>query len=126
MEAVGPAESYRDRAQEALRSAQDALRDGHKETAVSRAYYACYYAIHSQLETSGETAGSHKQTGIRFRELFIKSGRLDKKYSVIYRELAEWRMDADYSPLPNITREKVAELVAAAQEFVSTLLTAGS
>lgn len=123
MEEVDPARSYRERAEEALRSAHDALRDGHRETAVSRAYYACYYAIHSRLEARGEMAGSHKQTGIRFRELFIKAGRLDKKYSVIYRELTEWRMDADYSPVPNVTSERAAGLVTSAQEFVSALLT---
>lgn len=123
MEAIEPAASYRARAEEALRSAHDALRDGHRETAISRAYYACYYAIHAQLEALGETAGSHKQTGIVFRALFIKSGRLGKKYSVIYRTLSESRMDADYSPTPNVTHAKAVELVAAAQDFVSALRT---
>lgn len=122
MEKINPSESFRARAYEAIDSAKDALAGGHLETAVSRSYYACYYAIHSRLEEKGKIAGSHKQTGILFREFFIKNGAMDKKYSTMFRELSEWRMDADYSPMPETSHEKVAMLVQEAEEFVKTIL----
>lgn len=118
-----PAEAFRQRAHEALAAARDALRDGHLETAASRAYYACYYAIHAQLETLSESAGSHKQTGILFRKYFIKSEALDTKYSTTLRELSSWRMEADYAPTPHIDRPLATDLVAQAGDFVEALLT---
>lgn len=113
---------FKQRALEALRSAKDALKQEHLETAVSRAYYACFYAIHSKLSGMGELPSSHKQTGIRFRELFIKTGKLEKQFSDIFTELSEGRMDADYSPLPEMTTEKVDELIRHAEMFIQALL----
>lgn len=116
-----PSESYQVRAHEALLSAKDALADGHLETAISRAYYACYYAIHSKLEEKGEVAGSHKQTGILFRKIFIKTGLMDKRYSVFFRELFEWRMDSDYAPFPEATKELADDAIKKAEDFVATI-----
>lgn len=113
--------SYIERADEALASAKDALEDGHLETAVSRAYYACFYSVHSQLAKRKQIASSHKQTGIKFRELFIKTGLLDKNFSDILKGLEKWRMDVDYAPCPEITPKKAAELVKKAEEFVTAL-----
>lgn len=122
MEEITPSESFRLRALEAVESARDALKDNHIETAVSRSYYACYYAIHSRLEKKGERAGSHKQTGILFRKLFIKTGIVDKRYSTILRELSDWRMDVDYAPVPEVDKETAIKLVDKATDFVKTLL----
>ncbi|MBI2346905.1 MAG: HEPN domain-containing protein [Deltaproteobacteria bacterium] len=122
MEEQTPAESYRVRAAEALAAAKNALAHKHKETAVSRAYYACFYAIHSRLEELGETAGSHKQVGILFRKHFIKTKRIDVKLSRMLRELSNWRMEADYAPTPALNQALAANLVASAEEFVTTLL----
>lgn len=114
--------AYIKRAHEAIAAARDGLRQSHLEAAVSRAYYACFYAIHAQLEGLGESAGSHKQTAILFRKYFIKTGLIDSRYSVILRELAEWRTLADYAPDPEINKRGAATLVEKAADFVETLL----
>ncbi len=115
-------QAYARRAREAVVAARDALKQGHLEMAVSRAYYACFYAMHAQLEGLGESAGSHKQTAILFRQYFIKTELLDVRFSVILRELAEWRAIADYSPDPKIVKEHASALVAKAADFVKALL----
>lgn len=122
MDSLTTSESYKARALEAIESAKDALANRHLETAVSRSYYACYYAIHSKLEEIKEVAGSHKQTAILFRKHFIKSGKMDQSYSVILRKLSDWRMDADYAPIPDINEERAKELTEKAIDFVQTLL----
>lgn len=122
MEKQNEQELFKQRSLEALQAARDAVGQSHLEAGVSRVYYACYYAIHSRLSAMGALPASHKQTGIRFRELFIKTGKLDKKFSDILTELSEWRMDVDYSPLPEITSEKAKELIAQAEMFVNALL----
>lgn len=115
-------QAYIRRANEAVVAARDAMRQHHLEMAVSRAYYACFYAMHAQLAGLGESAGSHKQTTILFRKYFIKTGLLDARYSVILRELAEWRAIADYAPDPEILKDSAQELVEKAADFVKALL----
>ena len=122
MEKMTVSEAFRSRALEALKSAEDAIGQEHKETAVSRAYYACFFAVHSRLETLKLSAASHKQTGILFRKHFIATGLMDKKFSGSWEELQTFRMDADYAPVPDITPEKARDLVSQAEEFVNQLL----
>lgn len=113
--------AYYQRALEALRAATDNLTQGHLETAVNRAYYACFYAVHSVLQNLNLIATSHKQTGILFRKHFIATGKMDKKFNRTWESLQKYRMDADYDPLPIISREKTASLIDQAKEFVDTL-----
>lgn len=114
--------AYRARALEAIKSSEDALAQGHLETAVSRSYYACFYAVHSKLASLDLEATSHKQVGILFRRHFIANGKMAKRYNVIWEGLQKYRMDADYTPVPKIDPEKAQSLVNQAIDFVETLI----
>lgn len=113
---------YETRARKEIAEAKDHLKREFLETAVSTAYYSCFYAIHSQLARLGVLAKSHKQTGIEFRRHFVRTGKMDKKYSKIWTELSKWRLTADYTAIPVIDNNKAAELVNQASDFVDTLL----
>lgn len=115
-------QAYIRRANEAVAAARDAMKQNHLEMAVSRAYYACFYAMHAQLAGLGESAGSHKQTAILFRKYVIKTGLLDARYSVILRELAEWRAIADYAPNPDFIKDSAHAMIEKAADFVEALL----
>lgn len=117
--------AYRQRAIEALKAASDNLTQGHLETAVNRAYYACFYAVHSVLQNINVIATGHKQTGILFRKHFIAAGKIDKKFNRTWESLQTYRMDADYDPIPMISHEKAASLIDQAKEFVEALLPTG-
>lgn len=116
------AEAFRKRAEEEIQVARHLFQQGHEEACISRAYYACFYAIHVQLAARGIEASSHKQTGIEFRRLFIKTGRLDKRYSDILEELSSSRMDADYDAFPVSDRDLTQALLKRATDFVQTVL----
>lgn len=118
------AKAYEERAIAALKAASDNLSQGHLETAVSRAYYACFYAVHSALQTLGLIATSHKQTGILFRKHFIATGKMDKKFNRTWDTLQKYRMDADYEPVSMIDHNKAESLVDQARDFVNTLIKA--
>lgn len=116
------AADYETRARKEMAETKEHLQRGFVETAVSTAYYSCFYAIHSQLARLGVLAKSHKQAGIQFRRYFVRTGKMDKKYSKIWTELPKWRLTADYTAGPVIDRTKAEELLAQACEFVQTLL----
>lgn len=115
-------EEYETRARKEINEAKDHLKREFLETAVSTAYYSCFYAIHSQLARLGVLAKSHKQAGIEFRRHFVRTNKMDKKYSKIWTELSKWRLTADYVATPVIDQTKAENLVQMAEDFVSTLL----
>lgn len=115
-------QEFRDRALRGIAEARSHLANEYLESAISTAYYSCFYAIHSQLAGRGTEASSHKQTGIQFRRLFIKSKKLPARFSETWQKLSEWRMEADYDSSPDIDGHRALELVELAEEFVKELL----
>lgn len=116
------AQDYETRACKEINEAKEHLKREFLETAVSTAYYSCFYAIHSQLARLGVMAKSHKQAGIEFRRHFIRTNKMDKKFSKIWAELSKWRLTADYTAMPVIDKNKAMELVEQADDFIETLL----
>ncbi|MBI5299753.1 MAG: HEPN domain-containing protein [Deltaproteobacteria bacterium] len=119
---IKAATDYETRAREAIKEAKMLLSQSFLDSTVSKSYYACFYAVHARLAALGILAGTHKQTGIQLRRHFIKTKLMETKYSDIFRELAKWRLIADYTALPPIDEKKAQELVAMAEDFVTTLL----
>lgn len=76
-------ESYKQRAGEELKAAKLLFASHLSAGAISRAYYACFYAINYLLLQEGMEAKTHKQVAIELRKRYIKTGRLDKKFSRI-------------------------------------------
>lgn len=122
-EAIEVIESYRERALQDLKAAETMLASKFHLAAVSLAYYAVFYAITALLLKEGIVAYKHKQLGIEFRRHFIKTNRLPQKYSELLQQLYKTRQTADYDAIPNVSEEKVEELLSEAKEFVDVLLT---
>lgn len=115
-------ESYRKRALEDIKAAEQMLASKFHLAAVSLSYYAVFYAITAVLLERGIKVRKHKQLGIQFRKNFIKTGILPKKYSSFLDELFNARQTADYDAVPNIEQEAVPKLLNSAKEFVAVLL----
>lgn len=115
-------ESYRKRALEDLKAAEQMLASKFHLAAVSLAYYAVFYAITAALLAKGIKVRKHKQLGIEFRRTFIKTNVLPQKYSSLLDELFNARQSADYDAVPSIEQEEVPKLLLQAKEFVEVLL----
>jgi len=115
------AQEFKGRALRSIKEAKVHLKNHFLESAVSTAYYGCFYAIHSQLAQSGIEVSSHKQVGIQFRRLYIKTKKLPTRFSAILQKLSEWRMEVDYDSAPDIDAARAGELVSLAGEFVEEL-----
>lgn len=115
-------ESYRKRALEDLKAAEQMLASKFHLAAVSLAYYAVFYGITAALLAKGIKVRKHKQLGIEFRRTFIKTNVLPQKYSSLLDELFNARQSADYDAVPSIEQEEVPKLLLQAKEFVEVLL----
>lgn len=114
-------ESYRKRAEEDLKAAEQMLLSKFHLAAVSLAYYAVFYGITAALLAKGIRVRKHKQLGIEFRKTFIKTEIISKKYSKILDVLFHARQTADYDAVPKIEQDAVPKLLLDAKEFVDIL-----
>lgn len=115
-------EGYRNRAKEELEASGSMLAGRFYAAAISRAYYAVFYSITALLLEDDVSTKSHKQTAIEFRKRFIKTGKLDIKFSNILDELFNARMITDYDAIPEIDEEQTHHLLKLAEEFVNGVL----
>lgn len=115
-------ESYRKRAKDEIEAANLLFGSHLYAASVSRAYYGCFYMITSLLLGDGVETKTHKQLAIEFRKRYIKTGMLDKKYSLILDQLFNTRMMSDYDATINLEPAQVSHLIKLAEEFVSEIL----
>lgn len=113
---------YRNKALDEIEQVQKLLKQDALALAASRAYYAVFYAIKALLENIDVKTGSHKQTHIEFRKNFIKTKKLDAKFSKMLTKLFEVRGSADYDIRWATNKVFVERVVKEAKEFVSAIL----
>jgi uncharacterized protein (UPF0332 family) len=86
---------------------------------VNRAYYSMFYCVSSLLILEDFRVKTHKGLQTKFYELFIKTEKINTKYSLIIRKAFEYRQSADYELEANISEEECEELIENAKDFYS-------
>ncbi len=109
---------YMENALEMLKVAKENLDNGHYSSACNRAYYGIFYAASALLYSKGKTYGKHSAVLAGFRQLFIKTGEFDKKWSDDYEFVMDSRHTADYDLYDSLEKEDAVMAVTKAQELV--------
>jgi len=106
------------KADEALASAELELNAGHANFAVNRLYYACFYAVTALLLRDDKQFVRHSAVKAEFVRAYIKTGRLDVKWSRFYQKLFDDRQEGDYVPTATFEASDVSTYLQQAREFV--------
>lgn len=106
---------------EALASAKLELDAGHVGFAVNRLYYACFYAVTALLLADGKQFSRHSAVRAEFNRLFVKTGRVEKKWGRFYYDLFEDRQEGDYLPTTTFEAEDVSDRLQQARQFLDVL-----
>lgn len=77
------------------------------------------YRIESAYKTFG--AASHSATKSQFFQLFIKTGKFDKKYGRLLSELFDWRQKGDYENIFDYDHESVKPLFEPVAEMIDLI-----
>lgn len=112
-------EAFLARATEAVAVAAVLLSD-HAAVAAGRAYYAMLYTAQALLAERGFQFKSHRGAHNLFARHFAQTGALDPKFHRWMTRAFRLRLEGDYAPTPDITREQAAEVVAQAREFLES------
>ncbi|MFT7033273.1 MAG: hypothetical protein ACJA2S_001779 [Cyclobacteriaceae bacterium] len=108
-------------ARNTLDAAKVLAENGFWNSVVNRLYYAAFYAVNSLLVKNEIYTKSHSGVKGQFSLLFIKSGKLDKKYGRLFAELYDWRQRGDYENLVDYTKEMVEPLFIPVKEMIDRI-----
>lgn len=109
------------RAKETIEEVEKHIENRFWNTAINRMYYACFYAVGALLIKHNISTSSHSGTRLQFGQLFVKAGRIEKKYSKIYSDLFEKRHKGDYNDFFDYDEEVVARLFPQAKDFIEVI-----
>ena len=109
------------RAKDTLAEAEAMIENGFYNAAINRYYYACYYAVIALLLKYDITAQTHQGVKQMFSLHFIRTGKIDNKYSRFYSQLFNDRISGDYDDFLLYDYDKATQLRPEAEDFVLTI-----
>ena len=107
-----------DKAQQSVQAAGNLKRDGFRDFAASRAYYAMFYVVEALLIEEGLSYSSHGAVIAAFGKLFAKVGRLDNRFHRYLLDAQDTRNIGDYGIGPGVSMQQVEETIGRAQESI--------
>ena len=121
MNELHEAQLWLDRANDTLFASDFNLKNELTLAAVNRAYYSMFYCTTLLLRTEGIITKSHSGTLNKFGELFIKTNRIDTRYSSMLRKAFDFRQSCDYDIEVTLSDEDAKLLVSYATEFTNSV-----
>jgi uncharacterized protein (UPF0332 family) len=99
-----------------LERAAKSLKDKDYKWATVQAYYSMFHAARALIYSRGFREKSHRALLTALRELFVRSGELDREYHDDLRNAMDLREEADYSIA--FSEESAKEVVEKAKKFL--------
>ena len=106
-----------EKSEEKLKAARALLENGFVDDAISRAYYSMFHAGSAVLLSEGLTAESHSALKNLFGLHFVKTGKIDRKFSRFLNKLKDERENGDYDIFTTFDREDAEVDIKEAEEF---------
>ena len=111
-------------AEETLLDAKKMLESGlSPRSIINRAYYSMFYAILALFLKTGVDIKTSKHISVIsiFDREFVKTGKVDKRYSKMLHDLFDVRLEGDYKEYVEITTDDAKEHVKLAEEFLKAI-----
>jgi len=109
------------RATQSLHAAELLAREGYREDAVSRAYYAMLHAAKAALFVHNEATTSHAAVRRMFGHHLIRTGEIEREWSSHLGEGLDDRLAADYDASVSFSAEETRQECQQAQAFVERM-----
>jgi len=113
-------EEFIDQARDRLTMAREVLAAGHREGAVSAAYYSMLYAARATLSEDDENARSHRGTWNLFRIKYVTTDAFDAALFTTAQHAQVAREGGDYSAVTP-SEEAAERYVQGAADFLAAV-----
>jgi uncharacterized protein (UPF0332 family) len=88
---------------------------------VNRLYYACFYAVSALLVNRGNTIKSHNGVRTLFFREYIATGIIDREFSKLFSDLADWRNEGDYADFVEYDEASVKPMIEKTEMFIAVI-----
>lgn len=119
------ARKYLEKAEHALKVAEDLLKSGHASDAASKIYYSMFYAAQALLKSESIEVVKHSAVESAFGYYFVKPGKIDPKYHKMLigarkvREVADYDIDEEIvEPTASLKIEEGKAFLAAIKNYL--------
>jgi uncharacterized protein (UPF0332 family) len=98
---------------------------GSPRSIVNRSYYAVFYSVLALFLKAGVSINTSKHAGVigLFDKEFIMTGKIDKKYSLIFHDLFDDRQEFDYKEFSEVSEDSAHLSVDMAESFLAMVKT---
>jgi uncharacterized protein (UPF0332 family) len=110
-----------EKANDALESAKLELAENHLSFSVNRLYYCCFYAVTAILLKNGRQFARHSAVMSEFNKNYVKTGRVEVKWSKFYQKLFDDRQEGDYIPTATFEYSEITERIEQAEDFLKVI-----
>lgn len=107
-----------DAAKEKLSAAQVLLESENYKDSVGRSYYAMFSAVRALLARDNADFAKHSGVIAYFQREYIKTRKIEKKYSKYLSEAFQIRNNCDYADFYLVVKDDAVEQCQRAKEFL--------
>lgn len=104
-------------AEERLKSSKVLLDAGSYKDSIGRSYYVMFTAVRALLAVEGQDFSKHAGVIAYFQKEYIKSGKIEKKYSKYISQAFQIRNNTDYADFFIVSMQDAQEQYEKAKEF---------
>lgn len=110
-----------DTANEKLSAAQILLESEKYKDSVGRSYYAMFSAVRALLAKDNVDFAKHSGVIAYFQREYVKTGKIEKKYSKYLSEAFQIRNNCDYADFYLVVKDDAVEQCQRAEEFLAAI-----
>ena len=109
-------------AEERLHSSKVLLEAGSYKDSIGRSYYAMFTAVRALLAMEGQDFSKHAGVIAYFQKEFVKTGKVDRKYSKYISQAFQIRNNTDYADFIIVSAQDAKEQYEKAKEFLKVIV----
>ena len=109
-------------AEERLHSSKVLLEAGSYKDSIGRSYYAMFTAVRALLAMEGQDFSKHAGVIAYFQKEFVKTGKVDRKYSKYISQAFQIRNNTDYADFFIVSAQDAKEQYEKAKEFLKVIV----
>lgn len=109
-------------AEERLHSSKVLLEAGSYKDSIGRSYYAMFTAVRALLAMEGQDFSKHAGVIAYFQKEFVKTGKVDRKYSKYISQAFQIRNNTDYADFFIVSAQDAKEQHEKAKEFLKVIV----
>lgn len=110
-----------DMSKERLDSAKILLECGNYKDSIGRSYYSMFMAVRALLALAGQDFSKHAGVISYFQKEYIKTEKIDKKYSKYLSQAFQIRNNTDYADFFIVSKKDAEEQYQKAMEFYNVI-----